>query len=105
MGEVAGWKKGDFKSISITYFKIYFFLAAGSLLLRKLSPVAALLIAGASLWQSAGCRQEGLVVGAHQLQSAGSVVVAHGLSCPAAYGIFPDQEGSNQCLLHCKADS
>ena len=29
----------------------------------------------------------------------GSVVVAHGLSCPAACGIFPDQ-GSNLCPLH-----
>ena len=29
----------------------------------------------------------------------GSVVVAHGLSCPVAGGIFPDQ-GSNPCPLH-----
>ena len=35
---------------------------------------------------------------------AGSVVVAHGLSCSAAYGIFPDQ-GSNPCPLHWQADS
>ena len=35
---------------------------------------------------------------------AGSVVVAHGPSCPAACGIFPDQ-GSNPCPLHCQADS
>ena len=35
---------------------------------------------------------------------AGSVVVAHGLSCSAACGIFPDQ-GSNPCLLHWQADS
>ena len=34
----------------------------------------------------------------------GSVVVVHGLSCPAACGIFPDQ-GLNQCPLHCKANS
>ena len=33
-----------------------------------------------------------------------SVVVAHGLSCSAACGIFPDQ-GSNLCLLHCQAES
>ena len=30
---------------------------------------------------------------------AGSVVVAHGPSCSAACGIFPDQ-GSNPCALH-----
>ena len=35
---------------------------------------------------------------------AGSVVVAHGSSCSAARGIFPDQ-GSNPCPLHWQADS
>ena len=35
---------------------------------------------------------------------AGSVVVAHGLSCSEACGIFPDQ-GSNPCPLHRQADS
>ena len=35
---------------------------------------------------------------------AGSVVVAHGPSCFAACGIFPDQ-GSNPCPLHQQADS
>ena len=33
-----------------------------------------------------------------------SVVVAHGPSCSAAHGIFPDQ-GSNPCPLHWQADS
>ena len=35
---------------------------------------------------------------------SGSVVVAHGPSCSAACGIFPDQ-GSNPCPLHWQADS
>ena len=35
---------------------------------------------------------------------AGSVVVAHGPSCSAVCGIFPDQ-GSNLCPLHWQADS
>ena len=35
---------------------------------------------------------------------AGSVVVAHGPSCSAVCGIFPDQ-GSNPCSLHWQADS
>ena len=35
---------------------------------------------------------------------AGSVVVAHGLSCSVARGILPDQ-GSNPCPLHWQADS
>ena len=34
----------------------------------------------------------------------GSVVVAHGPSCSAACGIFPNQ-GSNPCPLHWQADS
>ena len=38
------------------------------------------------------------------LQSTGSVVVVHALSCPVACGIFPDQ-GSNLCLPHWQADS
>ena len=40
----------------------------------------------------------------HGLKSAGSVVVAHGLSCSAACGIFPDQ-GSNPCPPYWQADS
>ena len=35
---------------------------------------------------------------------AGSVIVAHGPSCSAACGIFPDR-GSNPCPLHWQADS
>ena len=35
---------------------------------------------------------------------ADSVAVAHGPSCSAACGIFPDQ-GSNPCPLHWQADS
>ena len=34
-----------------------------------------------------------------ELQHSGSAVVAHGLSCCEARGIFPDQ-GSNPYLLH-----
>ena len=35
---------------------------------------------------------------------AGSAIVAHGPSCSAACGIFPDR-GSNPCPLHWQADS
>ena len=42
--------------------------------------------------------------GARARQSTGSVVVAHGLSCSLARGIFLDQ-GSNLNLLHWQADS
>ena len=44
------------------------------------------------------------VVTAPGLQSIGSVAAAHGLSCSAARGIFPDQ-GSNRYLLHWQVDS
>ena len=39
-----------------------------------------------------------------RLQSTGSIVVALGLSCPVACGIFLDQ-GSNPCLLNQQVDS
>ena len=53
------------------------------------------------------------VAEAQGLWSAGSVVVAHGLSCPVACVIFPDQVGMGDLPgpgvilgpLHCKMDS
>ena len=73
--------------------------------------VCVLLIAVAPLvqhrLQARGLQQlwhAGSVVVDLGLQSAGSVVVAHGLSCSAACGIFPDQ-GSNPCLLCWQVDS
>ena len=71
--------------------------------MRVLSPVAvsgdhsSSRCAGLSLWRSLLLRSTGS-------RRAGSVVVAHGLSCSAACGIFPDQ-GSNPCPLHWQADS
>ena len=44
------------------------------------------------------------VVVAWGLESTGSVVVVHGLSCSTACGIFLDQ-GSNLCPLHWQSDS
>ena len=61
------------------------------------------------LWlQSTGSRACGLQlrlrrvdseVAASGLQSTGSVLAVHGLSCSLARGIFQDQE-LNPCLLH-----
>ena len=57
------------------------------------------------LWQSTGSRHAcGSVIAVCKWQSAGSVVVVHGLSCSQACGIFPDQ-GSNPCPLHRQANS
>ena len=44
------------------------------------------------------------VIAAPGLQSTGSVVVVHGLSCSVACGIVPDQ-GANPCLLDWQVDS
>ena len=85
------------------WFIYLFFVSLGLFLLRGLPLVAA----------SRGCspvtvrgllRAVASLVAEHGHQSSGSVVVAHGLHCPEACGIFPDQ-GSNMCLLHWQADS
>ena len=63
------------------------------------------------LLQSMGCREHGLqqlqhvdsVVVASGPQCTGSIVMAQGLSCSTAFGIFPGQ-GSNWCLLHWQVD-
>ena len=74
------------------------FIAARGLSLVEASRDYSLLqCVGFSLWwllllQSTGSRH------------AGSVVVAHGLSCSVACGIFPDQ-GSNPCPLNWQTDS
>ena len=85
------------------YLFIYFWLCWVFVSVRGLSPVVAsgghsssrcagLSLSQPLLWQSTGSRR------------AGSVIVAHGPSCSAACGIFPDQ-GSNSCPLHWQADS
>ena len=85
------------------YLFIYFWLCWVFVSVRGLSLVAAsgghsssrcadLSLSRPLLLRSTGSRR------------AGSVVVAHGPSCSAACGIFPDQ-GSNPCALHWQADS
>ena len=58
---------------------------------------------GVSLW-SLGSRARGLSSCGSRTWSAGSVVVAHWLSCSVACGIFLDQ-GWNPCPLNWQADS
>ena len=85
------------------YLFIYFWLCRVFVSVQGLSLVAAsgghsssrcvgLSLSRPLLLQSTGSRR------------AGSVVMAHGPSCSAACGIFPDQ-GSNPCPLHWQADS
>ena len=85
------------------YLFIYFWLCWVFVSVLGLSPVAASgdhsssRCAGLSLSQPLLLRSTGS-------RRAGSIVVAHGLSCSAACGIFPDQ-GSNPCPLLWQADS
>ena len=85
------------------YFFIYFWLCWVFVSVWGLSPVAA--SGGHSSWWCAGLSlSRPLLLRSTSSRCAGSVVVAHGPSCSAACGIFPDQ-GSNPCPLHWQADS
>ena len=103
--QIGTWTHGLFflEWCSDFYLFIYFWLCWVFVSVRGLSPVAAsdghsssrcvgLSLSPPLLLQGTGSRR------------AGSVVVAHGPSCSAACGIFPDQ-GSNPCPLHWQADS
>ena len=92
-----------FLLLLLIYLLIYLWLYWVFVSVRGLSLVAAsgghssprcagLSLSRPLLWRSTGSRR------------AGSVIVAHGPSCSAARGIFPDQ-GSNPCPLHWQADS
>ena len=71
--------------------------------MQGLSPVVA--SGGHSSLRCAGLSlSQPLLLRSTSSRCAGSVVVAHGPSCSAACGIFPDQ-GSNPCPLHWQTDS
>ena len=85
------------------YLFIYFWLCWVFVSVRGLSPVAA--SGGHSSLRCAGLSLSWpLLLRSTGSRRAGSVIVAHGASCSAACGIFPDQ-GSNPCPLHWQADS
>ena len=96
-------------------YLILFLGRAGSSLLRGVFPscgqrglfssccARALHCGGLSCCRAWLLRHVGSAAVAPEFQSTGSVL-AHGLSCSALYGIFPDQE-SNACLLRRQADS
>ena len=86
-----------------TYLFIYLFVCWVFISVRGLSLVAA--SGGHSSSRCAGLSpSRPLLLRSTGSRHAGSVVVAHGLSCSAACGIFPDQ-GANPCPLHWQADS
>ena len=85
------------------YLFIYLWLCWVFVSVRGLSLVAA--SGGHSSSRCAGLSlSRSLLLRSTGSRRAGSVVVAHGPSCSAACGIFPDQ-GSNPCPLHWQADS
>ena len=85
------------------YLFIYFWLCWVFVSVRGLSLVVA--SGGHSSSRCAGLSlSQPLLLQGTGSRCAGSVVVAHGPSCSAACGIFPDQ-GSNPCPLHWQADS
>ena len=85
------------------YLFIYFWLCWVFVSVRGLSLVVA--SGGHSSSQCAGLSlSRPLPLRSTGSRRAGSVIVAHGPSCSAARGIFPDQ-GSNPCVLHRQADS
>ena len=85
------------------YLFIYLWLCWVFVSVRGLSLVAA---SGghSSSWCAGLSLSRLLLLQSTGSRRAGSVIVAHGPSCSAACGIFPDQ-GSNLCPLHWQADS
>ena len=82
---------------------IYFWLCWVFVSVRGLSPVVA--SGGHSSSRCSGLSlSRPLLLWSIGSRRAGSVIVAHGPSCSAACGIFPDQ-GSNPCPLRWQADS
>ena len=93
----------NFFFFNLFYLFIYLWLSWVFVSVRGLSPVAA--SGGHSSSQCAGLSLSWpLLLQSTGSRRAGSVIVAHGPSCSAACGIFPDQ-GSNPCPLHWQADS
>ena len=85
------------------YLFIYFWLCWVFVSVRGFSLVSA--SGGHSSSRCAGLSpSRPLLLRSTGSRRAGSVIVAHGPSCSATCGIFPDQ-GLNPCPLHWQADS
>ena len=96
-------RKWEIGSVCVLLFIYLFWLCWVFVSVRGLSLVAA--SGGHSSWRYACLSlSRPLLLRRTSSRRAGSVVAAHGPSCSAACGIFPDQ-GSNPCPLHWQADS
>ena len=96
-----GWRDDQLLCQSETGSLFLYFGCASSLLSKLPSSygnwgLLSSCSAQASYWIGFSCVE-------HRLQSMGSIVVAHGLSCPKARGIFPDWR-FNLCPLHWQVD-
>ena len=105
----SGWSQSENITDMELFFFIFYFIFIYLWLcwvfvsVRGLSPAAA--SGGHSSLQCAGLSlSRPLLLRSTGSRRAGSVAVAHRLSCSAACGIFPDQ-GSNPRPLHWQADS
>ena len=89
--------------LNFIYLFVYFWLCWVFVSVRGLSLVVA---SGghSSSWCAGLSLSWPLLLQSTGSRRTGSVVVAHGPSCSAACGIFPDQ-GSNPCPPHWQADS
>ena len=85
------------------FIYFYFWLCWVFVSMRGLSLVAASGGHSSSRWAGLSLSRP-LLLRSTGSRRAGSVVVAHGPSCSAACGIFPDQ-CLNPCSLHWQADS
>ena len=104
-----GW---NLRVISLFFKSLFFLVLAATQALLQAHRVGATLawcpafsLPWLLLLQSTGARQAGFrSCGSRALLSTGSTVVAHGLTCSTARGIFPGR-GSGSCLLHWQANS
>ena len=89
------WASSSFLRHFIYYLFIYFWLCRVFVAAHGLSLLAAMERAGAARWLwCVGLSLQWLLCrGAQALELTGSVVVAHGLSCPETCGIFIPRPG------------
>ena len=93
LGKAGAWQRGG-QDLVFWLFLAALGLHCCSAFSRVVSGVLSLL--WLLLLQSTGSRRAGSVAEALGPQSAGSLVVLHGLCCSAAHGSFPDR-GSSLC--------
>ena len=93
-----------FGCVGSSLLRVGFFFSCGEWGLLFIAVHGLSYFGGFSCRRARALGAQASVVVALRLWSTVSVVVAHGLSCSTACGIFLDQ-GLNPCPLHCHVDS